>query len=99
MASTSWEDIIAKLQQDPQLTQDFAQVYPQGYSEDTITDAIAEFEKTLTTPNSPFDHYLKGETQALTTSQQKAWRYSSKINVIPATSVKILVGSPMSSWG
>lgn len=71
MASTSWEDIIAKLQQDPQLTQDFAQVYPQGYSEDTITDAIAEFEKTLTTPNSPFDHYLKGETQALTTSQQK----------------------------
>ncbi|PSH11782.1 cytochrome-c peroxidase [Yersinia pseudotuberculosis] len=71
MASTSWEEIIAKLQQDPQLTQDFAQAYPQGYSEDTITDAIAEFEKTLTTPNSPFDHYLKGETQALTASQQK----------------------------
>ncbi|WP_145508622.1 cytochrome c peroxidase [Yersinia alsatica] len=70
MASASWDEIINKLQQDTQLTQEFVQVYPQGYSEQTITDAIAEFEKTLTTPNSPFDRYLQGDTNALTASQK-----------------------------
>lgn len=32
---------------------------------DMITDAIAEFEKTLVTPNSPFDKWLLGEQDAL----------------------------------
>ncbi len=35
---------------------------------DTITEAIAEFEKTLKTPNAPFDLWLKGNKQAV--SQQ-----------------------------
>jgi cytochrome c peroxidase len=30
-----------------------------------VTDAIAEFEKTLVTPNSPFDRWLLGDTNAL----------------------------------
>ena len=32
---------------------------------DMITDAIAEFEKTLVTPNSPFDQWLLGDKDAL----------------------------------
>lgn len=32
---------------------------------DMITDAIAEFEKTLVTPNSPFDQWLLGDKNAL----------------------------------
>jgi cytochrome c peroxidase len=32
---------------------------------DRLTDAIAEFEKTLVTPNSPFDRWLKGDETAL----------------------------------
>lgn len=32
---------------------------------DRITDAIAEFEKTLVTPNSPFDKYLLGDKDAI----------------------------------
>ena len=38
----------------------------QGITEHTITDAIAEFEMTLLTPNSRFDKYLKGDLTALT---------------------------------
>lgn len=30
-----------------------------------LTDAIAEFEKTLVTPNAPFDQWLKGDADAL----------------------------------
>lgn len=32
---------------------------------DMITDAIAEFEKTLVTPNSPFDKWLLGDKDAI----------------------------------
>jgi len=32
---------------------------------DMVTDAIAEFEKTLVTPNSPFDKWLMGDKDAL----------------------------------
>lgn len=33
---------------------------------DHVTDAIAEFEKTLVTPNSPFDQWLLGDDDAIT---------------------------------
>lgn len=36
---------------------------------DQITDAIAEFEKTLVTPNAPFDKWLRGEDDAITEQQ------------------------------
>ncbi|BDH44693.1 cytochrome-c peroxidase [Salmonella enterica subsp. enterica serovar Choleraesuis] len=73
MASTSWGQIIGKLNQDPYLTRDFLAVYPQGFTGTTITDAIAEFEKTLLTPHSPFDNYLRGNDSALTAQQKRGW--------------------------
>lgn len=74
MASDSWELIVGKLSQDAQLIQEFDRVYPQGLSGDTITDAIAEFEKTLITPNAPFDNYLRGDDSALTARQKRGWQ-------------------------
>ena len=44
-------------------------MYPEGLSQATITDAIAEYEKTLLTPDSPFDRYLKGDKEAMTAEQ------------------------------
>jgi cytochrome c peroxidase len=74
MASASWEEIIAKLDQDVALKEDFKRVYPEGFSGNTITNAIAEFEKTLITPDSPFDLFLKGDQNALTTQQKHGWQ-------------------------
>lgn len=74
MASTSWEQIIDKLNQDPALKQAFLKVYPQGFNDKSITDAIAEFEKTLITPNSAFDRYLRGDSNALTAQQIKGYQ-------------------------
>ena len=65
MASQSFDDIIAKLAADKELTKRFMAIYPDGYSEKNITDAIEEFEKTLITPNSAFDRYLKGDKSAI----------------------------------
>ncbi|WOT03825.1 cytochrome-c peroxidase [Shewanella youngdeokensis] len=44
----------------------FASVYhTDNINIDHITDAIAEFEKTLVTPNAPFDQYLLGDKTAI----------------------------------
>lgn len=40
-----------------------------GVTIDRVTTAIAEFEKTLVTPNSSFDQWLKGDKKALTTTE------------------------------
>ncbi|MFM0068991.1 cytochrome c peroxidase [Paraburkholderia aspalathi] len=73
MASTSWAQIIGKLKMDPPLTQAFNAVYPDGYSGKAITDAIAEFEKTLLTP-SRFDAYLRGDEAALTSKEIRGYK-------------------------
>ena len=69
MGSASFEEIAARIAEDTEFTKRFCAVYPEGLNEKTITDAIAEYEKTLITPNSPFDRYLKGDKQAMTPEQ------------------------------
>ena len=49
-------------------------------SQATITDAIAEFEKTLVTPNSAFDRYLKGEKNAMTDEQVEGYALFKEFN-------------------
>lgn len=70
---SNWEQITGKLKEDKSMVAEFAALYPDGISAETITDAIAEFEKTLLTPNCPFDRYLKGDETALTDQQIKGY--------------------------
>lgn len=73
MASADWKEIISKLEKDADFTAKFVAVYPEGYSEKTICDAIAEYEKTLITPNSRFDQFLKGNKDALSALETKGY--------------------------
>ncbi len=67
-----WGKIAEKLAQDPEMVAFFAAVYgEQGITGDTITDAIAAFERTLVTPDSDFDRFLRGDASALTDEQQE----------------------------
>ena len=65
MASTSFDEIIAKLKADKAFAKEFEKVYPDGLTEANITDAIEEFERTLVTPDSRFDKWLRGDDSAL----------------------------------
>ena len=69
MASTSFDEIIAKLEKDRKFAAEFKKVYPDGLTEANITDAIEEFERTLITPDSRFDKWLRGDDQALTAEE------------------------------
>lgn len=69
MGSSSFEEIAARLAADTDFAKRFCAVYPEGLNEQTITDAIAEYEKTLITPDCDFDRCLKGDFQAMTERQ------------------------------
>lgn len=70
-APEDWEKIAEKLREDALLVSLFDYVYGgKGISGDTITDAIAAFERTLTTPDSAFDLYLKGDASAMDEDQK-----------------------------
>jgi len=51
----------------------FKAIYKDGVTKENITDAIAEFEKSLITPNSPFDNYLRGDNNAITQNQKDGY--------------------------
>jgi cytochrome c peroxidase len=63
--ASNWEQVVAKLIQDKLFVQQFRQTYPDGLSSTNIKDAIATFERSLVTPNSRFDQYLRGNKEAL----------------------------------
>ena len=73
MASESFDEIIAKLQEDENYVKLFAELYPEGITEATITNAIEEFERTLVTPNSQFDKWLLGDDNALTAQELRGY--------------------------
>lgn len=99
MASKSWDEITGKLKNDPILTRDFTAVYPQGFSGESITDAIAEFEKTLITPNSPFDKFLRGDESALTAQQKQGYKLFKENKCATCHSGKILGGRSFEPLG
>lgn len=80
MGYESFDQIVAKLAKDKALTKKFKAVYPDGWSEKNITDAIAEFERTLITPNSAFDNYLRGDATAITEEQKQGYELFVKYN-------------------
>ena len=69
MASPSFDHIIAKLASDKKFAEEFGKVYPDGFTQENITDAIEEFERTLITPDSRFDKWLRGDDSAITAEE------------------------------
>ena len=63
---SNWPEIIAKLKQDADYSAEFTALYRDGIQSGNIKDAIATFERSLITPNSRFDRYLRGDRNALT---------------------------------
>ena len=68
-----WPDIIAKLYLDPKYPKLFDAIYPDGITREAIKDSIAELERNLITPNSPFDKWLEGDPNALTEQEKHGY--------------------------
>lgn len=73
MGST-WPEIVAKLQAAPAYAKAFKEIYPDGLQRQNVKNAIAEFERSLFTPNSRFDKYLRGDDQAITEDEKEGYK-------------------------
>jgi len=69
---TSWPEILAKLNKDSVLVQEFKDNYPGGLTEKNAVDAIAVFTRSLVTP-SRFDKYLLGDMAAITPEEKNGY--------------------------
>ncbi len=77
---SSHELAVSVLQSIPEYVQWFSEVYgaEEMYEDDKITvdqvtDAIAAFEETLTTPNSKFDYWLKGYDKSISKTEKRGY--------------------------
>ncbi len=68
-----WPNVIEKLSQDKALAKEFYQVYQQVISAENITNAIAEYEHSLVTINSPFDQFLLGDSNAISRKAKQGY--------------------------
>ena len=51
----------------------FQEIFEDGITMENISEAIAEFEKTLITPHAPFDQYLRGDKHAISHMAKKGY--------------------------
>jgi cytochrome c peroxidase len=70
---SSWPRVLDTLGQDRELAGRFARSYPQGLTPANVKDALATFERSLITPNSPFDRYLSGDSGALSSDARHGY--------------------------
>lgn len=73
MGST-WVEVENKLKADDSYVKSFKALYPDGVTRNNVKDAIATFERSLITPNSPFDRYLRGEASAITATEKSGYQ-------------------------
>ena len=63
--ASDWPEVLGKLRKDSGYRDAFSQLYAEGMSGANIQDAIANFERSLVTPDGRFDRYLRGDKAAL----------------------------------
>jgi cytochrome c peroxidase len=72
--ASSHELAVHVLESIPQYVTEFKQVFGSDKIDiDQVTQAIAEFEKTLVTPNSRFDQWLLGDEDAITEKEKAGY--------------------------
>ncbi len=72
--NADWAGIVLRLKQDKSYVADFGRIYEDGISESSIKNALVTFGRTLITPNSPFDRYLRGDHYAIDDEEKKGYQ-------------------------
>ncbi|NEQ98013.1 MAG: cytochrome-c peroxidase [Cyanothece sp. SIO2G6] len=74
MGGLTWPQVIARLERDPDYVKAFRDIYQtREITAGQIEDAIATFERSLYTPNAPFDQYLRGDKTAISAAAKQGY--------------------------
>ncbi len=80
MGMKSWDDVVARLK----TIEGYQHAFHKAFGKDSIsknnaTKAIAAYERTLITPNSAYDKYVKGNKKAMTEQQVRGMKKAVEI--------------------
>jgi cytochrome c peroxidase len=81
MGST-WPETVSRLKANSEYVKQFTNSYSEGITQNTISHAIAEFERSLTTPDSAFDQYLKGDEEALSAEEVEGYKLFTNLGCV-----------------
>jgi len=102
MGMTSVAEVEHRVSTDPAYQEEFARVFGpnQPITIDLIAKAIAAFERTLITPDAPYDRFVRGDATALTPQQIRGMALFESVGCVtchrgPAFSDASLLGGQM----
>lgn len=72
--NTNWPTLLRTLKGIPRYVKLFSTLYSDGITRENVTDAFVKFERSLLTPGSPFDRFLMGDKQAITSSALQGYK-------------------------
>jgi cytochrome c peroxidase len=73
MGSASIGDALSAIADDKDYQTQFMQAFGRHVNEQDMLSAIAAYERTLTSFDSPFDHFIAGEANAISDSAKRGW--------------------------
>jgi cytochrome c peroxidase len=71
--ASNWNEVVGKVRASQDYVGQFRALYPDGITPNNIANAIATFARSLYTPNSRFDQYLRGNTAAITADELRGY--------------------------
>lgn len=72
--ANDWTSILAYLQASPDYQRSFDKSYSSSINQDNVLNALANFQKSLLTPNGAFDRYLKGDDGAIDEQTKRGYQ-------------------------
>lgn len=73
MGSASIGDAVSRIAGDKDYQAQFMQAFGRGVNEQDMLRAIAAYERTLASFDSPFDHFIAGDANAISDSAKRGW--------------------------
>jgi cytochrome c peroxidase len=73
MGQKSPDDVVAKVAKIPEYSDAFKSLLGRDFTYDDLAAAIAAFERTQYSGNSPFDRFLAGDPQAISEQAKRGW--------------------------
>ena len=71
--NSNWLDVLPKLQSSSDYVSAFNNAYPGGLTKANVLRALADFQRSLITPNARFDQYLRGDGDALSQDEKRGY--------------------------
>ncbi|MFM9912085.1 MAG: cytochrome-c peroxidase [Methylophilaceae bacterium] len=97
--NSDWEITLAKLRTDANYTRQFAKLYADGLTKANVANAIAEFERTLITPNARFDKFLRGDANAISFQEKEGFETFKRYGCVSCHQGVLLGGNMFERMG